>query len=308
MRKKPTRELLDHLREESRLRYLVARIDLGVFYPIQTADGSNPFYIAYNNPGQSVPAVIKSPQPKEAKVTYLPSTNCCTRPTFQTTDFWNYAAPQLSTLSAAPAQDDEDPSDLGDENEIQQDTEPTEYPGKLFITVEDSDIEVLSFKTTSPNSDQPAFAALLPTGNIDPYDKTNHQKLVDRNSSVEAKIRKSDCNKTGRTAENASEKTANTDDEPDSDIIGSRSVNCPCGPDYESDYAVLSDFYARNFDQLVYRLVYRRGPDLDYETRRDVLQDAFIEIWGKRKSIESLPDAIDKYKRGNSQWLMNLLF
>jgi len=295
MRKKPTPELLEQMLHEYSIRQSIAKIDLGVPYPLRTADGKNPFAIAKANPERAVSFVIDAPQPLHGTAVWKPSAPHTVHSTrLQISDFWLEPEFPLTTLSGQGAPEDEDRSDLPPDYETSPDVDPPELGGEFHVRLDGQDSELLSLKIASPNSDQPAFAAIHQDARVDSYDLLTHEKLVDQNSAIEGKVRKKPDGNQGNRKRISSETNAKAE-EPPSDISGSRQS--------ESVQDAIADFYAKNYDHLCILISSYLGRDIGH----DALQDTMVFILSRFDSIPTLPYAITAYQNGNSRWLFNLI-
>jgi RNA polymerase sigma factor (sigma-70 family) len=332
MRKKLTPELLEQMLQEYFIRQRIAEIDLGVHYPLRSADGENPFTIAKANPERPVSFVIDAPQPLHGTVEWKPSAPPTVHSTrLQTSDFWLEPEISLPTLAGQGAPE-EDRSELSPEPEETAEVDPLELGGEFRVKLDDQDRELLSLKISSPNSDQPAFAATHHDDRIDPYDLPSHQKLVDPNASIQAKVRNKKNGKKG-DRERLSSKTNANAEEPPSEIFRPQNTKDTIRPQLESDRDVIADSYAKHslferrwrdlqcdvildFDAHVIADCYAKhydylcwsiGGTLGPEIGREALQLAMIRILSKLESIDTLPNAIAQYICGKPQWLRNMI-
>ena len=302
MRKKLTPELLEQMLQEYFIRQRIAEIDLGVHYPLRSADGKNPFAVAKANPERPVSFVIDAPQPLHGTVEWQPSAPSTVHSTrLQASDFWLEPEISLSSLAGQGAPE-EDGSELSPEPEETAEVDPPELGGEFRVKLDDQDRELLSLKISSPNSDQPAFAATHHDDRIDPYDLPSHQKLVDPNASIQAKVRNKKNGKKGYRERLSSKTNANAE-EPPSEIFRPQNTKDTIRPQLESDRDVIEHCYAKHYDYLCWSIGWPLGPEIGH----DALQLAMIVILSKLESIETLPYAIAEYKYGKPQWLRNMI-
>jgi hypothetical protein len=191
---------------------------------------------------------------------------------------------------------------LSPEPEETAEVDPPELGGEFRVKLDDQDRELLSLKISSPNSDQPAFAATHHDERIDPYDLPSHQKLVDPNSSIQAKVRNKKNGKKGDRERLSSETTANAE-EPPSEIFRPQNTKDTIGTQFESNLDVIADYYAKHYDYLCWSIGGTLGPEIGH----DALQLAMIDILSRLKSINTLPIAIAEYTGGKPQWLRNMI-
>jgi RNA polymerase sigma factor (sigma-70 family) len=191
---------------------------------------------------------------------------------------------------------------LSPEPEETAEVNPPELGGEFRVKLDDQDRELLSLKISSPNSDQPAFAATHHDDRIDPYDLPSQQKLVDPNASIQAKVRNKKNGKQGERERLSSETNTNAE-EPPSEIFRPQNTKDTIGRQLESNRDVIADCYAKHYDYLCWSIGRTLGPEIG----RDALQLAMIDILSKLESTETVPDAIAEYMAGKPQWLRNMI-